>query len=55
MNYKSVIESKYNRKNWQELLHDIFGNKAELYEDHLIQTVYASNDIARHACYLGKI
>ncbi len=27
MNYKEVIESKYNREAWQQLLHDIFRNK----------------------------
>lgn len=24
MNYKEIIESKYNREAWQQLLHDIF-------------------------------
>ena len=53
MDYKSVIESKYNRENWQELLHDIFGNKVEFY----IHTaeVNVNKDIARSALYLGKI
>ena len=27
MNYKEVIESKYNREAWQKLLYDIFRNK----------------------------
>ena len=47
MDYKSVIESKYNRENWQELLHDIFGNKVEFY----IHTaeVNVNKDIARSA------
>ncbi len=27
MNYKKIIESKYNREAWQQLLHDIFRNK----------------------------
>ena len=28
MNYKEIIESKYNREAWLNLLHDIFLNKA---------------------------
>ena len=53
MDYKSVIESKYNRENWQELLHDIFGSKVEFY----IHTaeVNVNKDIARSALYLGRI
>ena len=31
MNYKEVIEAKYNREAWQQLLHDIFLNKAQFY------------------------
>lgn len=27
MNYKEVIESRYNREAWQQLLHDIFRGK----------------------------
>lgn len=26
MNYKEIIESRYNRDAWQQLLHDIFLN-----------------------------
>lgn len=29
MDYRSVIESKYNRQNWQALLYDIFRNKVQ--------------------------
>lgn len=32
MDYKSIIESKYNRQNWQLLLHDIFGNKIKFWD-----------------------
>lgn len=31
MDYKHIIESRYNRDNWLQLLHDIFGNKAEFW------------------------
>lgn len=31
MNYKEVIEAKYNREAWQQLLHDIFLNKVQFY------------------------
>ena len=31
MNYKEVIESKYNREAWQQLLHDIFRNKVSFW------------------------
>ena len=27
MNYKEIIESRYNRDAWQQLLHDIFLSK----------------------------
>ena len=53
MDYKSVIESKYNRENWQPLLHDIFGNKVEFYT--YTTEIAVNKDIARKALYLGKI
>ena len=53
MDYKSVIESKYNRENWQALLHDIFGNKVEFYT--YTTEIEVNKDIARKALYLGKI
>ena len=31
MNYKQIIESKYNREAWQQLLHDIFLSKVTFY------------------------
>ena len=34
MNYKEVIESKYNREAWQQLLHDIFLSKVTFYNRH---------------------
>lgn len=53
MNYKEVIESRYNRQKWQELLHDIFGSKADLW-----RTPYEINtnsDLSKRAFWLGTI
>ena len=53
MNYKEVIESKYNRQSWISLLHDIFGNKAKIW--HTPSEVTTSSPFARHALWLGTI
>lgn len=53
MDYKSIIESKYNRKNWQLLLHDIFGNRANLHQQPF--NVETSSKLAKSALCLGKI
>jgi hypothetical protein len=53
MDYKSIIESKYNRKNWQLLLHDIFGSRANLQQQPF--RVETSSKIAKSALCLGKI
>lgn len=53
MNYKEVIESKYNRQNWLSLLHDIFGNKAKIWQTP--SEVSTSSPFARHALWLGTI
>ena len=53
MDYRPIIESKYNRQKWQELLHDIFSNRAEFW-----QTPYEisiNNNLARQALWLGTI
>ena len=53
MNYKEVIESRYNRQNWQLLLHDIFGNKIKFWNTpSLIPT---SSQFAKQALWLGTI
>ena len=53
MNYKEIIESRYNRKNWQLLLHDIFGSKIKFWET---PSVVATNSpFAKQALWLGKI
>ena len=53
MDYKSIIESKYNRQNWQLLLHDIFGNRANLQQQPF--KVETSSSLAKSALCLGKI
>ena len=53
MNYKEVIESKYNREAWQQLLHDIFLSKVTFYNRP--STVRVSNRLAKEAFNLGRI
>ena len=53
MNYKEVIESRYNRQNWQLLLHDIFGSKVKFWNTP--SEVSTSSQFAKHALWLGTI
>ena len=53
MDYRSVIESKYNRQNWQALLYDIFRNKVQFWQQP--QSVSVDKDMAKKALYTGKI
>ncbi len=53
MDYKSIIESKYNRQNWQLLLHDIFGKRANLQQQPF--KVDTNSNLAKNALCLGKI
>lgn len=53
MNYKEVIESRYNRQKWQLLLHDIFGSRADLWASPY--EVNINNDMAKQAFWLGTI
>lgn len=53
MDYRSVIESKYNRQNWQALLYDIFRNKVQFWQQP--QPVSVDKDMAKRALYTGKI
>ena len=53
MNYKEVIESRYNRKNWQLLLHDIFGSKIKFWNTP--SAVSTSSPFAKQALWLGTI
>ncbi len=53
MDYKKTIEAKYNREAWQELLHDIFGQKATLTAKPSLVSI--SNPRAKQVFSLGKI
>ena len=53
MDYRSIIESKYNRQNWQSLLHDIFQNKVQFWQQP--QEVVVDKKMAKSALYTGKI
>lgn len=53
MDYKSVIESRYNRQNWQLLLHDIFGNKIKFWNTP--STIPTNSQFAKQALWLGTI
>ena len=53
VNYKEIIESRYNRQNWQLLLHDIFGNKVKFWATP--SEVPTSSPFARRALWLGTI
>lgn len=53
MNYKEVIESKYNREAWQQLLHDIFLSKVTFYNRP--SAVHVSSRLAKEAFNLGRI
>ena len=53
MDYKSIIESRYNRQNWQLLLHDIFGSKIKFWNTP--STIPTSSQFAKQALWLGTI
>ena len=53
VNYKEIIESHYNRQNWQSLLHDIFGNKAEFWS-HPYE-ISTNSSLSKQALWLGSI
>ena len=53
MNYKEVIEARYNREAWQQLLHDIFLNKVQFYNS--TNEVKVSSRLAKRALYIGRI
>lgn len=50
MNYKEVIESKYNREAWQKLLYDIFRNKISFWNTP--SAVHVSSRLAKEALNL---
>jgi len=53
MNYKEVIESRYNREAWQQLLHDIFHGKVKFWNRP--SEVDVNSHLAKQALYLGEI
>lgn len=53
MDYRSIIESKYNRSDWQQLLYDIFRQKVQFWQQP--QQVSVDENMAKRALYLGKI
>ena len=53
MNYREVIESRYNRQNWLLLLHDIFGNKVKFWNTP--SPITTSSPFAKEALWLGTI
>ena len=53
MDYKEVIEAKYNREAWQRLLYDIFHSKVRFWRTPT--SIQVSNRLAKEALSLGKI
>lgn len=53
MDYRSIIESRYNRQNWQGLLYDIFRQRVQFWQQP--QAVVVDESMAKHALYTGKI
>ncbi len=50
---QNIVEAKYNRTNWQKLLHGIFGAKVKFFA--LPTTLIVEKTIASEAVYLGNI
>ena len=53
MNYKEVIEAKYNREAWQQLLYDIFFNKVQFYNS--TSEVKVNSRLDKSALYIWRI
>ncbi len=53
VNYKEIIESRYNRQNWLSLLHDIFGNKAEFWSRPY--EISTNSTLSKQTLWLGSI
>ena len=53
MNYKEIIESRYNREAWQGLLHDIFHNNVKFWSKPI--PIQVSSRLAKTALRLGNI
>lgn len=50
---QSVVEARYNRVNWQKLLHGIFGARVQFFATPM--SIVVEKTIADEAVYLGKI
>ena len=53
MNYKEIIESRYNRQNWQTLLHDIFGGKVRFWS--APYEIDTNSNLSKQTLWLGTI
>ena len=53
MDYRKILESRYDRKDWQELLYDIFRQKVQFWQQP--QQVPVDKTTAKQALYMGKI
>ena len=53
MDYRSIIESRYNRADWQRLLYDIFRQRVQFWQQP--QLVPVDKSMAKRALYTGKI
>ena len=53
MDYKEVIEAKYNREAWQRLLYDIFHSKVQFWRTPA--SIQVSSRLVKEALSLGKI
>ncbi len=53
MNYKEIIESRYNRQNWQTLLHDIFGGKVKFWS--APYEIDTNSNLSKQTLWLGSI
>ena len=53
MDYRDIIESRYNREAWLQLLHDIFRSRVSFWREPSV--VHASSRLAKQALNLGKI
>jgi len=53
MDYRKILESRYDRKDWQELLYDIFRQKVQFWQQP--QQVPVDKATAKQALYMGKI
>lgn len=53
VDYRPIIESKYNRENWQKLLHNIFNGRERFWATP--SAVETSSQFAKQALWLGTI